>query len=264
MITLNEKHHGFIVLEFYQAFIQQDAEERGEAVFRKAAQLYGEERGRRMSLRALRDGNPLDLISYFAYSEWAPTSDFYDLTIAPRFGVADEQVFRCPWADVFREGGCPECGTIYCQEIDRAILRGFQPCLELEVTQTQHGTDRCQFYFRGKEVTEDLFRQTELRLRCAKDSVTLPFHYHCGHVWAVFCRVAWAVYENRELERRVRLKFEKRFGLEAARILDAYRQVDFNRLSSEEEVGQILDGEDFNRLPCQFSGDAELLEKLKQ
>lgn len=259
MITLNETHHGAIVLGFFKALTEKGDKSGGRQVFLRAVQLYGEERGRRMSLRALRDKNPLDLISYFAYSEWTPTPGFFDLTMSPGSGLVDEQVFRCPWAGVFREAGCPECGRAYCQEIDCAILRGFQPSLVLEVTQTQHDTDRCQFYFRGKEVREDVFQQADLRLLQAGSPVALPFHYHCGHVWTVFCRVTEDVYGNTERERQVRQEFEENFGYEAVRILDAYRQVDFNRLPREE---------DFRSFPVELErsglfGDTDLFEKEK-
>lgn len=127
LIKLNEKHHASIVLGFYKALAEKGKQ--GLDVFVRAAQFYGEERGRRMALRALRDGHPLDYVSYFAYGEWESTPGFYDVTMTPRPGVVDEQICRCPWADVFRAADFTACGTAYCREIDRAIVCGFtRPC----------------------------------------------------------------------------------------------------------------------------------------
>ena len=41
------------------------AETEGYDLFMTASRAYGERRGRRMALRAVRDGNPLDVTSYF-------------------------------------------------------------------------------------------------------------------------------------------------------------------------------------------------------
>lgn len=234
MIKLNEKHHASIVLGFYKALAEKGKQ--GLDVFVRAAQFYGEERGRRMTLRALRDGHPLDYVSYFAYGEWESTPGFYDVTMTPRPGVVDEQIRRCPWADVFRAADFTACGTAYCREIDRAIVCGFNPALLLETAQTQHDTDRCKFYFRADDITPSLFEEGGKRLEHAQGPVTLPFHYHCGHVRAVFCRVTKDVYGDDALEKRVRAEFAKCWGEQAAAVLDAYRRVDFNRLPQDTEI----------------------------
>ncbi len=46
------------------------AGDRGEGIVRRAVRRYGEQRGRRMALRAQADGHPLDMVHYMAYGEW--------------------------------------------------------------------------------------------------------------------------------------------------------------------------------------------------
>ena len=112
----------------------------------------------------------------------------------------------------------------------------FYPALLLETAQTQHDTDRCKFYFRADDITPSLFEEGEKRLEHAQGPVRLPFHYHCGYVWAVFCRVTKDVYGDDALEKRVRAEFAKCWGEQAAAVLDAYRRVEFNRLPQDTEI----------------------------
>ena len=68
-ILLTEAHHGGILVSFYKAIMDLCGRDRGYDLFMTASRAYGERRGRRMALRAVRDGNPLDVTSYFAYGE---------------------------------------------------------------------------------------------------------------------------------------------------------------------------------------------------
>lgn len=57
LATLNERQHAYLIGAFYRAFTDWHGE-RGKACFVKATQYIAEQRGRRMALRALRDGGP--------------------------------------------------------------------------------------------------------------------------------------------------------------------------------------------------------------
>ena len=72
----NESHHGCLVGFFYDE-LKKAFSKRSIAAFKKAAQIYGEQRGGRMALRALRDGQDLSYNSYFHYREWPLTQDFF-------------------------------------------------------------------------------------------------------------------------------------------------------------------------------------------
>ena len=106
-MKLNEKHHAAIVLAFYRA-LRDEYGETGLLAFSMAQRLYGEQRGRRMALRALRDGHKLGYTEYFAYSEWECTPEFFDVTMDARPGCVDECVTRCPCSKCKRTGSRPD------------------------------------------------------------------------------------------------------------------------------------------------------------
>lgn len=206
--TWDEHQHAWIVSSFYRLLTERFGD-RGLDAFKMAAQAYGEGRGRRMALRALADGRPLDLAAYFAYGEYASTDAYFDVTMTDLDGAVYEEVTRCPWAEVFAQRGLKECGSAYCRIIDRAIVHGFNPDLVLDTVTTQHYQGACRFVFHelggaGADaavaaVAEGgaagpagrpgaLERADALERQRGRD-VTMSLAYHCAHAFAVFARV---------------------------------------------------------------------------
>jgi hypothetical protein len=240
---LNETHHAFLVLAFYKALLGDQnrnlpVEEGPSAlgVFIKAAQTYGEQRGQRMALRALRDGVPaLNIAAYLAYGEWEGANpEAFDVTMSAERGVLSEMVRRCPWADTWRRHGFLEVGTIYCPEIDGAILRGFNSKLTLETVSNIAGSGVCRFCFYDSGIagTDTLFQQVnELKAR-AKGPVKRDFTYHCGHIWAVFCAVISDVLQDKAqaVIARAAEAVRKEYGDETLNVIRSYEGSDFTRL----------------------------------
>lgn len=226
---MNEKHHAFIITQFYNAF---DAMLEGDTVFLSAIRSYGEQRGHRMALRALRDGYPLDYVSYFAYGEWESSPGAFDISYEAREGVVDEKVTRCPWAVSFLSSGSGRCGRLYCSEIDHAMIRGFNPDLKLEIPCNMYRDELCQFNFLSSEIDDDLFERCEERLRHVKGSVVMPFDYHCAHVWRVFSDVTRGVLgaEAGDVIKRIEAETRKRFGQDFFDTISIYDNTDFSRL----------------------------------
>lgn len=226
---LNEKHHAFVLCCFYRELTSRYGD-RGRQVFVKGAQTYGEQRGKRMSIRALRDGNALDFDSYFAYGEWKASPGAYEIEMTARPGVVNERVTRCPWADTFREEGLLDCGVDYCAEIDRAIVRGFSPDLELDLASTLHRQGCCQFYFKDGRITEKTLKDAPERLKLGP-GVVKGFPYHVAHVYFVYARLVVDVfsYEGRSIVARVRGSIKERFGQEVFETIMRYQRCDFTR-----------------------------------
>lgn len=230
-MIMTEKHHAHIVLAFYRELKNRKGKY-GIEIFRFASRMYGEERGRRMALRALRDGCPLNFDTYFAYSEWEATEGAFDVTMEARTGYIEEKVFKCPWAEVFREESCIECGLEYCREIDRSIVRGFNPDLSLDMPKVQYQDGCCQFFFRDQSVTEKCFENGEKMAEHAGGPILLPFSYHCGHVYTTFSRVVGdtLLTEGEECIRQIRSRLEGCFGKELVDCLEHYKDQNFNFL----------------------------------
>ena len=230
-MIMTEKQHAYIVLEFYRE-LKKRRGTLGVHIFHCAARVYGEERGHRMALRALRDDNPLNYDTYFAYSEWEGTDDYFDVKMEASPGCVEECVTKCPWAQVFQDEGCSECGMDYCSEIDKSIVRGFNPKLQLDMPKIQYQDGCCQFFFRERSLTEDCFNLGEQMAKKAKGSIKLPFSYHCGHVYDVFCRVVrdTLLEEGEECIRQVYSLLLQRFGAEWMSCLEEYKNQNFSSL----------------------------------
>ncbi len=232
----NEYHHAWIVSEYYRLLTAKWGE-RGKAAFIQAAQTYGEQRGKRMAMRAIADGQPLDFVSYFAYGEYGSTEEFFDVKMWGEPGVVNEQVTRCPWAQQFARRGMKECGAVYCKEIDRAIVRGFQPELLLETTSTQHYGDCCRFYFRDEGMRSDVLELAEQRSAEAGADPVMPLSYHCAHVFHVYSAVSEGVFgaEGAHVTEEVLAGFAAEYGEEAAKELAARSRQAFDTIVSKKE-----------------------------
>lgn len=102
---LNEKHHAFLVAQYYR--ILHDLDPAGaQAVFLFCTRKYAEERGARMAQRALRDGRELTLGTYMSYGEWEYTDpSFSESEVLESAPDHHYLVHKCPWNTQFSEMG---------------------------------------------------------------------------------------------------------------------------------------------------------------
>ena len=212
---MDETHHAFIVASFYR-LLRDGFGPRGLAAFRLAACTYGEQRGKRMAMRCIADGHPLDYEGYFAYGEYPATEGFFDVEMWTEPGCVHERVTRCPWARTFAEMGLKECGAAYCREIDRAIVRGFSPELTVETARTQHFEGECRFYFRDPAVKKELLDTADALTRDRTD-IRRDMNYHCAHVFSVFRHTVHGVFgpKGDEVTQTVTALFRDKYGEDA-------------------------------------------------
>lgn len=232
-MRLTETHHGGILATFYRALTETCGQERGVDIFMTAARAYGARRGRRMALRALRDGNPLDMTSYFAYGELM--SDSTGLEDPGRYeaapGAVHERQTDCWWAREFRAMGCQACGVHYCREIDGAIVRGFNPTLGFLCPQNMHLNGSCEFYYHSPEIGRDFMDAYPARLKPGQQ-VKREMAYHCADVYQMYCQVVDQALpeEAGRLTGAVRETLAGRYGPEFLPALDWYEGTDFERI----------------------------------
>lgn len=236
-----EYHHAWIVSEYYRILTEQWGS-KGTEAFRQAACTYGEQRGKRMAMRAIKDGQPLNLKSYFAYGEYDSTPEFFQVDMWCDPAAVNEEVTKCPWADLFAKRDLKDCGDTYCREIDKAIVRGFSPKLHLDTTSTQHYGPCCRFYFRqSEEIRQDLLEQAE-ELTAGRTDIIMPMDYHCAHVYHVFSAVAEGIFgeKGREVSALVLEGFGQIYGKEAAEHICKCGKAPFDTIISLEEWEKIL------------------------
>lgn len=230
-MLLTETHHAAIIAEFYKELMSACGEVRGYDIFMTAERSYGNRRGRRMALRALRDGNPLDMTSYFAYGELLCTEGGDVGKLYEAFpGVVHEHQENCRWAEVFRRE-CRQCGVDYCREIDASVVRGFNPTLQFECTQNMHLTRSCEFYYHGKEITEDFMSIYSARI-APGEKTRREMAYHCADVHDMYCYVIRAVLPERaeEVISAVRDRLAEQYGPEFLPAIDTYEGTDFDQI----------------------------------
>jgi len=163
----------------------------GDDLLLEAVARYGEERGRRMAARCDRDGVEKDMAAYFAYGEWAASEGFSKTPLMPE-PYRHYHVLACPWCTAWDEAGLGEYGQYYCRNVDKSILRGFDPALELEMPayHSMPGGAFCDFHWKDAPTTEEFnARQKALAekvgMSCVKD-----FIYHTAHLYQTVTRCA--------------------------------------------------------------------------
>ena len=131
------------------------------------------------------------------------------------------QVTQCVWQQVFQEMQLVECGLCYCPQIDRGIVRGFNPDLHFVLKSTLHDTPCCDL----------VFKEADLYPVEPPADGRRGWDYHCGpyyHGYSHFARLVFA--DGAELVQEVNEQFTQAFGQAALqRILD-YQQTDFEAI----------------------------------
>lgn len=221
MTQWNEKVHGYLIALFYKnlklAYGQQ-----GIDCFVKATQHFAEQRGKRMAMAALRDGYPLDYNAYMAYSELSPViGNTVDVEQSNKDVIFN--IRACPWHDIFEEMGLLDCGMVYCKEIDKGLVRGFNPALEFSLNSVLHNSPCCTMVFKealgGKPIENNV-------------SVKKDWGYHCGHIYKVYSNYALTVFpDGAKVINQVDCQFSEQFGADTLTKLKEYSLQDFDRLS---------------------------------
>jgi len=233
MSSFGVEHHATLF-----AWIAREAVERfgddGQRAILEGVRAYGEQRGRRMALRAQADGRPNDLVGYLVYGELnfeEAENEFITVQKKPYLKVESR---RCSWHSIWSRRGLLEYGRLYCQEIDTAILRGYNPDFDFEVDGTlTGGAPFCTFHYRG----EGMGIRNALRYAIGKRRVGLrakkPWDYHAGHIYKTFKETLVDMFGDRgdQVVEAAVQTFAQEFGDEQADRVRSFEAMDFNRVS---------------------------------
>lgn len=223
-----ERTHAFIAAEYYVQLTKRFGS-RGKAAFLHATRYYGEQRGRRMAQRAIRDGKKLTYETYCQYGEWVNTEEIKEMGLENKVEIVSKSpdyemhIFTCPWHSQFRDMGLTEAGLAYCRDLDASISRGFNPEQDYQVSQTLHDHDFCIQTVKNAGITD----QSDM----TKNPAGLrSFEYHCGHAYWSYREIAEAIFgeEGKETAEQVLRDFADEYGEEMADILRSYEGTNFN------------------------------------
>jgi hypothetical protein len=150
------------------------------------------------------------------------------------------QVVQCPWAEAWKDNDLLPFGRMYCLEIDQALVKGFNPELKIDVKSTQtNGADHCDFVYHRANLN---FINTILLGYRKKYSpgkkARMSWEYHAGHLFTTMEKVIFAeLGQTGEKAVQAGLQsFGAKFGKEAARLVAAYRNVDFEVCVNEDKL----------------------------
>jgi hypothetical protein len=232
--AFTETHHALLFGWLAQAIVEAAGQPQGEAIVRQAVRRYGAERGGRMAHRAKARGHALTMANYMAYGEWEASPGAAKQALVEKAPHAKLHVFRCPWHTVWNETGLLPYGRLYCLEIDKALVSGFNPQLALEVNGTRtNGAEHCEFVFRDANLPwwSHVWLGYRKTVHPGKQA-RMPWDYHTGHLFTTLEKVVHVALG--EAGQRVTetglAEFARRFGEPAAQRVLAFRSIDFTRL----------------------------------
>ena len=241
----SESSHALLFALIARQVITTYGEQKGLFALRKATRSYGEQRGRRMALRARANGDELTMTNFLVYGEWRSVTDSGQQERIEEQADLRMLVQRCPWDEAWKEAHLLPFGRYYCQEIDAALLRGFNPDLLIEVNQTLSNDGLpCEFVYR-QALLEPGKTLSYIHDKAAllEPQRLMPWEYHCGHLFQACSLVMGEEFgpPGRVTVQNALAEFALRYGGAAAGTVAGYLKTDFDRLPGQDtRVGQFL------------------------
>ncbi|CAM4494829.1 L-2-amino-thiazoline-4-carboxylic acid hydrolase [Paenibacillus phoenicis] len=128
--------------------------EEGKDAIREGVRTFGEERGRDIARRAAAAGQPNDIHSYLPNYDMG-RSDLFEYVTEYHPLEIEQNFTRCAFGDQWKKDGMEEYGILYCQMIDPAIARGYNPNFEVEHDKYLLKDGHCHFRFKMNEADNE-------------------------------------------------------------------------------------------------------------
>lgn len=124
---------------------------KGREAIRQGIKNFAYERGQEVREKTLKQGQPLTIKNFYNNFD-SPLADAgFKMTMKLREWDGEAEVNYCPFAEIWKEMGEEDLGKIYC-EVDEAMLKGYNPSLELQRPENiLDGHKKCVFYWRKKK-----------------------------------------------------------------------------------------------------------------
>ncbi len=96
----------------------------GEAVMTEAVRAFGERRGRDIARRVDAAGESRTVENYLDFYDMG-RSESFDIDTRTAEGFAEQTFWVCPLWSTWEELGMTGAGSLYCRDIDAALVRGY-------------------------------------------------------------------------------------------------------------------------------------------
>jgi hypothetical protein len=226
--------HAMLFAWIAKAAIEKVGENKAGPALTKAVIRYGEQRGKRMAMRAKANHHPLDMLGYLAYGEWKAGKGEMQMLMSKELPNLRVKVPKCSWFTAWSAAGLTQYGKYYCQDIDVAVMHGFNPELKLEVGDIKpEGKQECDMLFHNARLgpSEMLTMSVRKMFKPGRTAI-MSWDYHTGHVYKTMKEVLMEELgpAGEEAINQAMAEFSKRYGADAAQIVREYQDVDFNVL----------------------------------
>jgi hypothetical protein len=159
----------------------------------KGVIIMARERGLRSAKRCLANGDELTIKNYLCYGELFDSEGWNKVEINAYAPMYQTSTVRCGWYDTWKKYGFEKYSPIYCAGIDKNIVYGFNPQLQLEMDKVlADGDDCCSFKWINCSFAdkEELGAIMEKRTRNLS-SITKKFLYQAGHLLSALQRTLY-------------------------------------------------------------------------
>jgi hypothetical protein len=128
--------------------------EEGKHVIRDGVRAFGEKRGKGIAERARHMGKPNTIENYLSNYDMG-RSDLFEYESIFKPELIEQTFTKCPFGQQWADDDMHEYGILYCQMIDPAIAKGYNPEFEVEHDQYVLKEGVCHFNFKLKKNNVD-------------------------------------------------------------------------------------------------------------
>jgi L-2-amino-thiazoline-4-carboxylic acid hydrolase len=122
----------------------------GKDTIREGVRTFGEERGRGIAQRARANDEQNTIYNYLSNYDMG-RSDLFTYTSDIKPEEIEQNFTACPFGQQWADDEMHEYGILYCEMIDPAVARGYNPKFEVEHDQYVLKQGNCHFRFKLKE-----------------------------------------------------------------------------------------------------------------
>ncbi|MFD1168213.1 L-2-amino-thiazoline-4-carboxylic acid hydrolase [Oceanobacillus caeni] len=120
--------------------------EKGKDAIREGVRTFGEERGRGIAQRARANGEENTRQNYLTNYDMG-RSELFTYTTEYKEGEIEQNFTVCPFGQQWADDDMHEYGILYCEMIDPAVARGFNPDFKVEHDKYILKEGNCHFRF---------------------------------------------------------------------------------------------------------------------
>lgn len=192
--ALSVEHHAQLYAMLVQA-AQKHLGNRADAAIEQATWNYGVGRGSRMARRAKEHGIPLNMQGYFALREWSVPDGAFDGARIQNTPYQIDEQYLCPWNQAWKCFGKEKPGSLYCRNVDVALLHGFNPALRLDLrSNVSAGAPKCEFHYLDAHMSEKELADLDCYAKKLDGKGVKSFDFHTADLLAAFSKTLAALH----------------------------------------------------------------------